>query len=63
MFLNLANLIAKNPERLEEADVLYRQAISMRSDYVQVPNIFDGRHTKLAFFTVYKLRDTILEKL
>jgi len=36
VFLNLANLIARNPNRLEEADVLYRQAISMRADYVQV---------------------------
>jgi len=36
VFINLANLIAKNQTRLEEADHLYRQAISMRSDYVQV---------------------------
>jgi hypothetical protein len=36
VFLNLANLIARNADRLEEADVLYRQAISMRADYVQV---------------------------
>lgn len=35
VFLNLANLIAKNRTRLEEADNLYRQAISMRSDYIQ----------------------------
>lgn len=35
VFLNLANLIAKNRTRLEEADMLYRQAISMRSDYIQ----------------------------
>lgn len=35
MFLNLANLIAKNETRLEEADLLYRQAISMRADYTQ----------------------------
>ncbi|KAH8314304.1 hypothetical protein KR059_000548 [Drosophila kikkawai] len=35
VFINLANLIAKNQTRLEEADHLYRQAISMRSDYVQ----------------------------
>lgn len=35
VFLNLANLIAKNETRLEEADFLYRQAISMRSDYTQ----------------------------
>lgn len=35
VFLNLANLIAKNSTRLEEADSLYRQAISMRSDYIQ----------------------------
>ena len=35
VFLNLANLIAKNFTRLEEADLLYRQAISMRADYTQ----------------------------
>ncbi|XP_018332006.1 transmembrane and TPR repeat-containing protein CG4050 [Agrilus planipennis] len=35
VFLNLANLISKNSTRLEEADMLYRQAISMRSDYTQ----------------------------
>lgn len=35
VFLNLANLISKNVTRLEEADSLYRQAISMRSDYTQ----------------------------
>lgn len=35
VFVNLANLIAKNATRLEEADMLYRQAISMRADYTQ----------------------------
>lgn len=35
VFLNLATLIAKNGSRLEEADLLYRQAISMRSDYTE----------------------------
>nr|NVI79279.1 putative transmembrane and TPR repeat-containing protein CG4050-like protein [Cucujiformia] len=35
VFLNLANLISKNSTRLEEADLLYRQAISMRADYTQ----------------------------
>ena len=35
VFLNLATLIAKNGSRLEEADMLYRQAISMRSDYTE----------------------------
>ncbi|XP_049825816.1 protein O-mannosyl-transferase Tmtc3-like [Aethina tumida] len=35
VFLNLANLISKNSTRLEEADMLYRQAISMRADYTQ----------------------------
>ncbi|KAJ6646633.1 Protein O-mannosyl-transferase Tmtc3 [Pseudolycoriella hygida] len=35
VFVNLANLISKNQTRLEEADRLYRQAISMRSDFVQ----------------------------
>ncbi|XP_054160787.1 protein O-mannosyl-transferase Tmtc3-like isoform X2 [Oppia nitens] len=35
VFLNLANLIARNKSRLQEADALYRQAISMRADYTQ----------------------------
>ncbi|OQR69138.1 transmembrane and TPR repeat-containing protein [Tropilaelaps mercedesae] len=35
VFLNLANLYARNSSRLEEADALYRQAISMRTDYIQ----------------------------
>nr|MBE5727502.1 putative transmembrane and TPR repeat-containing protein CG4050-like [Cucujiformia] len=35
VFVNLANLISKNSTRLEEADLLYRQAISMRADYTQ----------------------------
>lgn len=35
VFLNLGNLIAKDKSRLEEADALYRQAISMRADYTQ----------------------------
>lgn len=35
VFLNLANLISRNVTRLEEADMLYRQAISMRADYTQ----------------------------
>nr|NVI79264.1 putative transmembrane and TPR repeat-containing protein CG4050-like protein [Cucujiformia] len=35
VFVNLANLISKNLSRLEEADMLYRQAISMRADYTQ----------------------------
>ncbi|XP_004517548.1 transmembrane and TPR repeat-containing protein CG4050 [Ceratitis capitata] len=35
VFINLAQLIARNRTRLEEADLLYRQAISMRADYVQ----------------------------
>ncbi|CAG7727509.1 unnamed protein product [Allacma fusca] len=35
VFLNLANLIARNETRLEEADRLYRQAIAMRADYTQ----------------------------
>ncbi len=36
VFLQLANLISRDENRLEEADLLYRQAIAMRSDYVQV---------------------------
>ena len=35
VFVNLASLISKNGSRLEEADHLYRQAISMRADYTQ----------------------------
>ncbi|UYV70810.1 TMTC3 [Cordylochernes scorpioides] len=35
VFLNLANLISRNNTRLEEADALYRQAISMRADYIE----------------------------
>ncbi|XP_055936322.1 protein O-mannosyl-transferase Tmtc3-like isoform X1 [Argiope bruennichi] len=35
VFLNLGNLISRNNSRLEEADALYKQAISMRSDYIQ----------------------------
>ncbi|GBM91445.1 Transmembrane and TPR repeat-containing protein CG4050, partial [Araneus ventricosus] len=35
VFLNLGNLISRNSSRLEEADALYKQAISMRSDYIQ----------------------------
>lgn len=35
VFVNLATLISRNGTRLEEADLLYRQAISMRSDYTQ----------------------------
>ena len=35
VFLNLATLISQNGSRLEEADHLYRQAISMRADYTQ----------------------------
>uniref|UniRef100_A0A4W3I6B1 Protein O-mannosyl-transferase TMTC3 n=1 Tax=Callorhinchus milii TaxID=7868 RepID=A0A4W3I6B1_CALMI len=35
VYLNLANLIRANESRLEEADQLYRQAISMRPDFKQ----------------------------
>jgi len=35
LFLNLGNLVARNSSRLEEADNLYKQAIAMRSDYIQ----------------------------
>lgn len=35
LFLNLANIIARNQSRLAEADSLYRQVIKMRSDYVE----------------------------
>lgn len=51
VFLNLANLISKNSTRLEEADHLYKQAISMRSDYVQVGFNF--------FLHIYLLTATI----
>ncbi|CAL8359015.1 unnamed protein product [Lota lota] len=35
VYINLANLIRTNESRLEEADQLYRQAISMRPDFKQ----------------------------
>ena len=35
VFLNLASLISRNGSRLEEADSLYKQVISMRADYTQ----------------------------
>uniref|UniRef100_A0A8C6L0U7 Protein O-mannosyl-transferase TMTC3 n=1 Tax=Nothobranchius furzeri TaxID=105023 RepID=A0A8C6L0U7_NOTFU len=35
VYINLANLIRANNSRLEEADQLYRQAISMRPDFKQ----------------------------
>ncbi|XP_074660010.1 protein O-mannosyl-transferase TMTC3-like isoform X2 [Tubulanus polymorphus] len=35
VFVNLANLISKNASRLEEANTLYKQAISMRADWIQ----------------------------
>eukprot|EP00095_Tigriopus_kingsejongensis_P001095 snap_masked-scaffold193_size270907-processed-gene-1.15 protein:Tk01095 transcript:snap_masked-scaffold193_size270907-processed-gene-1.15-mRNA-1 annotation:"transmembrane and tpr repeat-containing protein cg4050-like" len=35
VFLNLANLVSRDPERLNEADTLYKQAISMRADFIQ----------------------------
>ncbi|KAL7055677.1 hypothetical protein AAHC03_022774 [Spirometra sp. Aus1] len=34
VFINLANLLVKDPARLEEADALLRRAISLREDYV-----------------------------
>ncbi|CAH1799956.1 unnamed protein product [Owenia fusiformis] len=35
VFVSLGNLVAKDPNRLREADQLYRSAISMRADYIQ----------------------------
>ncbi|XP_015921706.1 protein O-mannosyl-transferase Tmtc3 [Parasteatoda tepidariorum] len=34
LFLNLGNLLSKNTSRLEEAQELYKEAISMKSDYI-----------------------------
>ncbi|CAL1546804.1 unnamed protein product [Lymnaea stagnalis] len=34
-YLNLANLVSKDPSRLAEADQLLRQAITMRADFVE----------------------------
>ncbi|KFM79887.1 Transmembrane and TPR repeat-containing protein, partial [Stegodyphus mimosarum] len=34
LFLNLGNLLSKNHSRLEEAQELYREAINMKTDYV-----------------------------
>ncbi|GIY00469.1 protein O-mannosyl-transferase TMTC3 [Caerostris darwini] len=33
LFLNLASLISQNESRLEEADALYREALTLRSDF------------------------------
>ncbi|XP_043225531.1 protein O-mannosyl-transferase Tmtc3-like [Amphibalanus amphitrite] len=35
VLFSLANLVSRDPARLEEADAFYRQAISMRADYTQ----------------------------
>ncbi|XP_046581370.1 protein O-mannosyl-transferase TMTC3-like isoform X2 [Haliotis rubra] len=35
VYLNLASLVSKNPDRLQEADDLLKTAVSMRSDYIQ----------------------------
>ncbi|XP_012940074.1 protein O-mannosyl-transferase TMTC3 [Aplysia californica] len=34
-YLNLANLVSKDPDRLDKAEQLLRQAITMRADYVE----------------------------
>ncbi|KAF8796040.1 Protein O-mannosyl-transferase TMTC3 like protein [Argiope bruennichi] len=34
LFLNLGNLLSKNHSRLEEAQQLYKEAISMKTDYI-----------------------------
>lgn len=44
VYINLANLIRANESRLEEADQLYRQAISMRPDFKQA---YISRHVLL----------------
>ncbi|XP_041109863.1 protein O-mannosyl-transferase TMTC3 [Polyodon spathula] len=50
VYINLANLIRANESRLEEADQLYRQAISMRPDFKQAYiSRMPGKH-KLALF-------------
>ncbi|KAF0308101.1 Transmembrane and TPR repeat-containing protein [Amphibalanus amphitrite] len=35
VLFSLANLVSRDPARLEEADTFYREAISMRADYTQ----------------------------
>ena len=35
VLLSLAGLVSRDPARLEEADALYREAISVRADYTQ----------------------------
>ncbi|XP_064628448.1 protein O-mannosyl-transferase TMTC3-like [Lineus longissimus] len=35
VYLNMGNMLAKNVSRLEEADTLYKRAISMRADYIE----------------------------
>ncbi|XP_014663427.1 PREDICTED: transmembrane and TPR repeat-containing protein 3-like [Priapulus caudatus] len=53
VYVNLANLISKNESRLEEADALYRQAISMRNDMTQaLINRLDPRLDPLAVVLV-----------
>lgn len=44
VYINLANLIRADESRLEEADQLYRQAISMRPDFKQA---YISRYYKL----------------
>lgn len=60
VFLNLANLIARNETRLEEADRLYRQAISMRADYTQA---YINRGDILLKMNRYKLHFTVITSL
>ena len=54
VFLNLGNLMAKDPDRYEEADNLYKQAISMRNDYVQVSFSSCGKRKANEPYDVYE---------
>lgn len=55
VYINLANLIRANDSRLEEADQLYRQAISMRPDFKQA---YISRQVKKGQKCVCKLTDS-----
>ncbi|CAB1313466.1 unnamed protein product [Coregonus sp. 'balchen'] len=49
VYINLANLIRTNDSRLEEADQLYRQAISMRPDFKQAYISRQGPFTNILY--------------
>lgn len=65
VYINLANLIRANESRLEEADQLYRQAISMRPDFKQAyisryHSLLQHHHCKIEVISVYMYVSTKL---